>query len=114
MAVVKQELDRFRASIKGKVVRPEDPDFDEVRKIWNAMIDRRPAVIVQCADASDVQRTIAFAGEHRLDLTIRGGGHNIAGSAISENGLMIDLSTLKNRGGCEQETGAGRSRSDTA
>jgi len=95
MAVVKQELDRFRTSIKGRVVGAEDPDYDEVRKIWNAMIDRRPAAIVQCADSSDVQRSIAFAGEHRLDLTIRGGGHNIAGSAICENGLMIDFSTLK-------------------
>jgi len=96
MAVAKQELDRFRTSIKGKVVRPEDPDYDEVRKIWNAMIDRRPAVIVQCADASDVQRSIAFASENRLELTIRGAGHNIAGNAVCENGLMIDLSTLKN------------------
>jgi len=96
MAVAKQELDRFRTSIKGKVVRPEDPDYDEVRKIWNAMIDRHPAVIVQCADASDVQRSIAFASENRLELTIRGAGHNIAGNAVCENGLMIDLSTLKN------------------
>jgi FAD/FMN-containing dehydrogenase len=95
MAVLKQELDRFRTSIKGKVVRPEDPDFDEVRKIWNAMIDRRPAAIVQCADASDVQRAIAFAGENKLDLTIRGAGHNIAGNAVCDNGLMIDLSTLR-------------------
>jgi FAD/FMN-containing dehydrogenase len=95
MAVVKQELDRFKASIKGRVVRPEDPDFDEVRKIWNAMIDRRPAAIVQCTDPSDVQRAIAFAGEHRLDLTIRGAGHNIAGNAVCEGGLMVDLSTLR-------------------
>src|SRR4030095_4623263 len=95
MGLAKQELDRFRTSIKGRVVRPEDPDYDQVRKIWNAMIDRRPAAIVQCADSSDVQRAIAFASESRLDLTIRGAGHNIAGNSISENGLMIDLSTLR-------------------
>jgi len=95
MAVAKQELDRFRASIKGSVVRPEDSNYDEVRKIWNAMIDRRPAAIVQCADSSDVQRAISFAGENRLELTIRGAGHNIAGNAICENGMMIDLSTLR-------------------
>jgi len=95
MAVAKQELDRFRTSIKGSVVRPEDPSYDEVRKIWNAMIDRRPAVIVRCADSSDVQRAISFAGENRLELTIRGAGHNIAGNAVCENGMMIDLSTLR-------------------
>jgi len=95
MAVAKQELDRFRASIKGSVVRPEDSNYDEVRKIWNAMIDRRPAAIVQCADSADVQRAISFAGENRLELTIRGAGHNIAGNAICENGMMIDLSTLR-------------------
>src|SRR4030095_13118195 len=61
----------------------------------NAMIDRHPAAIVQCADSSDVQRAISFAGEHKLELTIRGAGHNIAGNAISENGVMIDLSTLR-------------------
>jgi FAD/FMN-containing dehydrogenase len=95
MAVAKQELDRFRASIKGSVVRPEDSNYDEVRKIWNAMIDRHPAAIVRCADSSDVQRAISFAGENRLELTIRGAGHNIAGNAICENGMMIDLSTLR-------------------
>src|SRR5262245_12677348 len=85
----------FKEKIKGRVVLPGDSDYDEIRKIWNAMIDRRPALIVRCAEAGDVQRSIVFARENGLELTIRGAGHNIAGNAISDGGLMIDLSTLK-------------------
>jgi FAD/FMN-containing dehydrogenase len=86
----------FKEKVKGRIVVPEEPDYDEIRKIWNAMIDRRPAVIVRCAESLDVQRAIAFARENRLELTIRGAGHNIAGNAVCEDGIMIDLSTLKN------------------
>lgn len=88
-------LHQLKENIKGSVVLPNDPAYDEVRKIWNGMIDRRPAAIVRCAGSSDVQRSIEFAGANRLELTIRGAGHNIAGNAICDNGLMIDLSTLK-------------------
>src|SRR5688572_17919976 len=88
-------LHQLKENIKGSVVLPNDPAYDEVRKIWNGMIDRRPAAIVRCADSSDVQRSIEFAGTNRMELTIRGAGHNIAGNAICDNGLMIDLSTLK-------------------
>ncbi|HET9942624.1 MAG TPA: FAD-binding oxidoreductase, partial [Terriglobia bacterium] len=88
-------LHQLKENIKGSVVLPNDPAYDEVRKIWNGMIDRRPAAIVRCASSSDVQRSIEFAGTNRLELTIRGAGHNIAGNAICDNGLMIDLSTLK-------------------
>lgn len=75
---------------------PEDPNYDEVRKIWNAMIDRYPAVIVRCAESSDIVHSIAYARENRLELSIRGAGHNIAGNAVCDNGLMIDLSMMKN------------------
>src|SRR5262249_33087323 len=92
---LKQDVERFKRKIKGRVVLPGEPDYDEIRKIWNAMIDRRPALIVRCADSEDVQQAIAFARENKLALTIRGGGHNIGGSAIAEGGLMIDLSTAK-------------------
>lgn len=91
-----QNLGKFKSEIKGTVVLPGDTDYDEVRKIWNAMIDRRPAVIVRCADSGDVQRAIAFARDHGLELSIRGAGHNIAGNALVEGGLVIDLSTLRN------------------
>lgn len=90
-----QNLGQFKSEIKGAVVLPGDANYDEVRKVWNAMIDRRPAVIVQCADSGDVQRAIGFARLQGLEVSIRGAGHNIAGNALVEGGLVIDLSTLK-------------------
>ena len=95
MADIKQALHQLKTNIAGSVVMPGDPDYDETRKIWNAMIDRRPAAIVRCANSEDVQRAIAFATGNRLELSIRGAGHNIAGNAICNDGLMIDLSTMK-------------------
>jgi FAD/FMN-containing dehydrogenase len=84
-----------KLKIKGRVVLPSDPDYDQTRQIWNAMIDRRPAVIVQCAEANDISFAIAFAREHGLEISVRGAGHNIAGNALCENGLMVDLSPMK-------------------
>lgn len=89
----KEEL---KGSIKGSVLVPDDPGYEEARQIWNAMIDRRPAVIVQCAQADDVPPVIRFARENKLELSIRGAGHNIAGNALCDNGLMIDFSRMKN------------------
>jgi FAD/FMN-containing dehydrogenase len=82
--------------VKGKVVRSGDQAYDEARRIWNAMIDRRPAAIVQCADAEDVPHAIRFARDNGLEISIRGGGHNIAGYSICDNGVMIDFSQMKN------------------
>lgn len=96
MSEFREKVNALKQKIQGRVVVPGDSDYDEIRKIWNAMIDRHPAAIVRAAQAEDVQRTIGFARENKLELTIRGAGHNIAGSSISENGIMIDLSTLKN------------------
>jgi FAD/FMN-containing dehydrogenase len=96
MSVLKQHIEKFRTDIKGEIVLPEEPNYDQVRQIWNAMIDRHPALIVRCANSDDVQHAIAFASDNKLDLSIRGAGHNIAGNAICENGLMIDLSALRN------------------
>ncbi|HSE39140.1 MAG TPA: FAD-binding oxidoreductase, partial [Acidobacteriota bacterium] len=95
MVELKQKVSQFKTRIKGKVVLPEDSDYNEIRKIWNAMIDRRPALVVRCAESDDVRHTIEFARENKLELTIRGAGHNIAGNAIADGGVMIDLSTLK-------------------
>ncbi|MEW5976055.1 MAG: FAD-binding oxidoreductase [Acidobacteriota bacterium] len=87
---------RLRDRVKGQVILPDHPSYNEVRQIWNAMIDRRPAVIVQCAAADDVSPALQFARDNGLEVSIRGAGHNIAGNAICDNGLMIDLSRLKN------------------
>lgn len=91
-----QKVAQLKSKLKGQVLLPADADYDEIRKIWNAMIDRRPAVIVRCADSGDVQHAIVFARENALELSVRGAGHNIAGSALVDNGLMVDLSTMKN------------------
>ncbi|TLZ77052.1 MAG: FAD-dependent oxidoreductase, partial [Methanobacteriota archaeon] len=90
-----QELAEFANQLHGGVVRPEDEGYDDARKIWNAMIDRRPALIVRCRDAEDVTRSIAFARNHGLPLAVRGGGHNVSGNALCDDGLVIDLSPMK-------------------
>jgi FAD/FMN-containing dehydrogenase len=89
----KEEL---KGTIKGNVLVPDDPGYEEARKIWNGMIDRRPAVIVQCAQADDVPPVIRFARQNGLELSIRGAGHNIAGNALCDNGVTIDFSRMKN------------------
>jgi FAD/FMN-containing dehydrogenase len=90
------DVSMLKSKVNGAVVLPDDPDYDEARKIWNAMIDRRPAVIVRCADADDVAPAIQFARERGLDIAIRGAGHNIAGNAICADGLVIDFSAMRN------------------
>lgn len=89
------QTNQFRSQFKGEVILPGDPDYDEVRQIWNGMIDRRPAVIARCTSSDDVVQAVNFARENSLLISIRGGGHNIAGSAICDDGIMIDLSLMK-------------------
>jgi len=90
-----QKVAQLQSKLKGQVLLPADVNYHEIRKVWNAMIDRHPAVIVRCADSQDVQSAIVFARENGLELSVRGAGHNIAGSALIDNGLMVDLSTMK-------------------
>jgi FAD/FMN-containing dehydrogenase len=90
-----QALQSFKTSFRGQWVTPDDPQYDETRKVWNAMIDRRPALVVRCSGTADVVRAVQFAREHRIVNSVRGGGHNIAGLAVCEGGLMIDLSPLR-------------------
>ncbi len=80
---------------QGRLTAPEDPGYDEARKVYNAMIDRRPALIASCADSSDVAKVISFAGDHDLLLAVRGGAHNGAGLGTCEDGVVLDLSGLK-------------------
>jgi FAD/FMN-containing dehydrogenase len=90
-----EALQRFKASFKGPLVAPQDAGYDDLRAVWNAMIDRRPGLIARCTGTADVVQALRFAREHRLLLSVRGGGHNIAGLAVCEGGLMIDMSLLK-------------------
>jgi FAD/FMN-containing dehydrogenase len=91
----KKITDNFKSKVKGQIVLPVDSSYDEVRQIWNAMIERRPALIVRCAEANDVPQAIAFARENGLEISIRGAGHSIAGNALCDNGVMIDFSTMR-------------------
>jgi FAD/FMN-containing dehydrogenase len=90
-----EKIETLKNNVKGQIVLPDNPNYNEVREIWNAMIDRRPAVIVQCAEADDVPHAISYARENGLEISIRGGGHNIAGSALCDNGVVIDFSNMK-------------------
>jgi FAD/FMN-containing dehydrogenase len=88
-------LNRLRQVIEGEVIRPGDPSYDEARKVWNGAIDRSPAVIVRCAEVSDVVAVVRFARERDLLVSVRGGGHGVGGHAVCEGGLVIDLSPMK-------------------
>lgn len=88
-------IDDFKSRLRGQLIQPNDAGYDEARKIWNAMIDKKPGMIVHCAGAADVMASVAFARDHELLLAIRGGGHNIAGSALCDGGLVIDLSGMR-------------------
>ena len=74
---------------------PGEEGYDAARTIWNAMIDRRPALVVRCLGAADVMLAVQFARARRLLVSVRGGGHNIAGNAVCDGGLLIDLSLMK-------------------
>jgi hypothetical protein len=79
----------------GHVLRPGDSDYDAARAVFNAMIDRRPLAILRCREPADVARGIAFAREHDLPVSVRGGGHNVAGNAVCDGGIMLDLSVMR-------------------
>jgi FAD/FMN-containing dehydrogenase len=88
-------IEAFRASLRGELLLPNDEGYDAARTIHNGMIDKHPALIARCAGAADVMRAVDFAREHQLEVAVRGGGHNVTGNAVSDGGLMIDLSPMK-------------------
>jgi FAD/FMN-containing dehydrogenase len=88
-------VDNFRAGFTGQLFTPDSPDYDGARRIWNAMIDRRPGLIARCAGAADVALAVRLAREHDLLVSVRGAGHNIAGNAVCDGGLVIDLSAMR-------------------
>src|SRR5215469_7969822 len=97
MATVTSEraLDQLAAQVHGSVLRPTDAAYEPARRIFNGMVDRRPRVIVQALGAGDVMQAVRFGREANLRIAVRGGGHNVAGHAMCEDGLLIDLSRLR-------------------
>ncbi len=89
------QVEAFRAQLLGELIEPASPSFDTTRTVWNAMIDRRPALIAQCRNAADVAASVCFASVHGLAIAVRAGGHNVAGYAVCDGGLMIDLSAMR-------------------
>jgi FAD/FMN-containing dehydrogenase len=87
--------DALADRVSGQVISPQHAEYDAARAVWNGMIDKRPAVIVRCLDADDVAAAVQFAAEYDLPLAIRGGGHNVAGTALVDDGLVIDLSAMR-------------------
>ncbi len=93
--VADEAIAALRANLRGSLLLPNDAGYDVARTLWNAMIDRRPAAIVRAGGAADVMQAVNFARQHKLLLAVRGGGHNIAGNAACDGGLMLDLSAMK-------------------
>ncbi len=89
--ITQAALDGLRKGFTGQIIVPGDPAYNEARTIFNAMIDRRPGVIAQCADVNDVVRAIHFGRKLGLEIAVRGGGHSVAGKALTDGGLVIDL-----------------------
>jgi FAD/FMN-containing dehydrogenase len=88
-------FDALSARLAGELITAEHLEYETARRVWNGMIDKRPAAIARCADADDVALAVRFAAEHELPLAIRGGGHNVAGTAVVDHGLVIDLSPMR-------------------
>ncbi len=90
-----KKMAALKANFKGELLQPTDPDYDSARKIWNATIDKHPALIARCTSTPDVVQAVDFARDNGLLLAVRGGGHNIAGNAMCDDGVVIDLSLMK-------------------
>ena len=95
MTGVQSGVESLRATVDGMVWTPGEPAYDTAVSIWNGVIKRRPAVVVSCASSSDVAAALAFARDRGLEVSVRGGGHNYAGHAVCEGGLMVDLTPMK-------------------
>ncbi|MCW3110251.1 MAG: FAD-binding oxidoreductase [Segetibacter sp.] len=93
--LIEQSITQFQASLRGKLIQPNDPDYDNARKVYNGMFDKRPSMIVKCVDVADVIASVNFARDNNILLAIKGGGHNAAGLGMCDEGLVIDLSPMK-------------------
>lgn len=94
-SVARSRVDRFAGRMHGQLLYPSDAGYDPARKVWNGMVDKRPALIARCTGADDVIACVDFARENELLVSVRGGGHNYAGKSVCDGGLMIDLSPMR-------------------
>ncbi|HKN19094.1 MAG TPA: FAD-dependent oxidoreductase, partial [Dissulfurispiraceae bacterium] len=94
-AIRKEVLQEFESVMPGKIVCPGDEGYEVARKVWNGMIDRHPSLILYCAGVEDIRRAVDFARTNNLLVAVRSGGHNVAGNAVCDGGLVIDLSRMK-------------------
>ena len=88
-------FDGLHGSFRGELLLPTSPGYDAARRIWNGAIDRRPACIARCTGVADVVAAVRFARDHDLEIAVRGGGHNVAGTAVCDGGIVIDLSRMR-------------------
>jgi len=95
MVVSHDRIERFQAAFRGEVIQPGDSGYETARKIWNASIDKHPGIIARCSRVADVVAAVNFARENELLVAVRGGGHNVAGKALCDDGIVIDLSGMK-------------------
>src|SRR5215212_1531235 len=91
----RDSIDALRVSFSGQVIEPDDERYDETRAVHNGMIDKRPAVIARCANTADVADAVRFGTSEGLEISARGGGHNVAGKAATDGGVMIDLAAMR-------------------
>jgi FAD/FMN-containing dehydrogenase len=95
VALGESVIEGFASKLRGELLRPSDPSYEQARLVWNGLIDKRPALIARCSGVADVVDSVNFARENDLLVAVRGGGHNVAGNAVADGGLVIDLSPMK-------------------
>src|ERR1700757_82580 len=90
-----RQFEQLHDTLHGTLIMPRDPDYDEARRVWNGTVDKRPAMIIYCADAADVVASVRFARAIDARVAVRSGGHNVAGVSVCDAGIVIDLSRMK-------------------
>jgi FAD/FMN-containing dehydrogenase len=94
-ALSTEQMTKLRRTANCQVLTGTDPEYDEVRRVWNGMIDRKPSVIIRPSSIADVIQAVRFAREHDMAASVRGGGHSVAGKAVADGAMMIDLSLMR-------------------
>ncbi|WP_436934774.1 FAD-binding oxidoreductase [Halovenus marina] len=93
-ALTADDIDTFRAAVRGDIVFPDDESYDDARRVWNGLINRYPALVVRCSGVADIIEAVAFARRHEVPVAVRGGGHSVAGHSTCDGGIVIDLSPM--------------------